>query len=40
MPTYEVCHQEWQALRKHMDEELKDRVVFYVGKAKTTLIWP
>jgi hypothetical protein len=32
MPTYEVCHQEWRALRQHLDADLKERVVLYVGR--------
>jgi hypothetical protein len=33
MPTYEACHQEWRALRQHLEQDLKDRFVLYVGRA-------
>src|SRR5450755_4757522 len=32
MPTYEVCHQEWRALRQHLEQDLKERFVLYVGR--------
>jgi hypothetical protein len=32
MPTYETCHQEWRALRGHMEKELNERMVVYVGR--------